>query len=56
MSLALMTAEMTAIRQRTERPFGVDLLTALPGGMHAQVDALIAGGRVHVRRRSRRAS
>lgn len=44
MSLALMTAEITAIRQRTERPFGVDLLTALPGGMHAQVEAIIAGG------------
>ena len=44
MSLALMTAEITAIRQRTERPFGVDLLTALPGGMRAQVEAVIAGG------------
>ena len=44
MSLALMTVEITAIRQRTERPFGVDLLTALPDGMHAQVEAVIHEG------------
>ena len=44
MSLDRMNAELTAIRQRTDRPFGVDLLTALPGGMHSQVEAIIAGG------------
>jgi enoyl-[acyl-carrier protein] reductase II len=44
MGLERMTAEIAEIRRRTQRPFGVDLLTALPGGMHAQVEAIIAGG------------
>lgn len=39
-----MTAEIAEIRRRTDRPFGVDLLTALPGDMEAQVEAIIAGG------------
>ena len=39
-----MTAEIAEIRQRTNRPFGVDLLTALPGDMETQVEAIIAGG------------
>ena len=38
-----MQAEIAEIRRRTDRPFGVDLLTALPGDMEAQVEAIIAG-------------
>lgn len=44
MSFDRMKAEIAEIRQRTDRPFGVDLLTALPGDMEAQVEAIIAGG------------
>ncbi len=39
-----MAAEIAEIRRRTDRPFGVDLLTALPGDMEAQVEAIIDGG------------
>ena len=39
-----MQAEIAEIRRRTDRPFGVDLLTALPGDMETQVEAIIAGG------------
>ncbi|MFP5488353.1 MAG: NAD(P)H-dependent flavin oxidoreductase [Acidimicrobiia bacterium] len=39
-----MKAEIAEIRRRTDRPFGVDLLTALPGDMEAQVEAIIVGG------------
>ncbi|MDY7106022.1 MAG: nitronate monooxygenase [Actinomycetota bacterium] len=39
-----MREEMAEVRRRTDKPFGVDLLTALPDGMEAQVDAIIAGG------------
>ncbi len=41
---ATMTAEMAAVRGATGKPFGVDLLTAMPGGMHAQVERIIDGG------------
>ncbi len=44
MGLDRMKAEMAEVRERTDRPFGVDLLTALPGGMEEQVAAIIAGG------------
>lgn len=44
MSFDRMTAEIAEIRQRTDRPFGVDLLTALPGDLETQVEAIIAGG------------
>lgn len=44
MSLDRMLAEIRRVRELTDRPFGVDLLTALPGGLEAQVDAIIAGG------------
>ncbi len=44
MGLDRMKREMAEVRERTDRPFGVDLLTALPGGMEEQVDAIIAGG------------
>jgi len=32
------------VRGATDKPFGVDLLTAMPGDMAAQVEAIIAGG------------
>jgi enoyl-[acyl-carrier protein] reductase II len=44
MGLDRMVAEMAEVRARTARPFGVDLLTALPTGIEEQVDAIIAGG------------
>jgi enoyl-[acyl-carrier protein] reductase II len=39
-----MRAEIAAVRQATGKPFGVDLLTALPRGLHQKVDDIIAGG------------
>jgi enoyl-[acyl-carrier protein] reductase II len=39
-----MVAEMAAVRDATDKPFGVDLLTAMPGGMVAQVELVIEGG------------
>ena len=49
MNLDRMVREMEAVRQRTDKPFGVDLLTAMPGDMPAQVQAIIDhGGRVFV--------
>jgi len=39
-----MVAEMAAVRAATDRPFGVDLLTAMPGGMTEQVEMIIEGG------------
>jgi enoyl-[acyl-carrier protein] reductase II len=44
MGLGRMTTEMAHVRERTDRPFGVDLLTALPVGLEEQVEAIIAGG------------
>jgi enoyl-[acyl-carrier protein] reductase II len=44
MSPATMVSEMIAVRELTERPFGVDLLTAMPGSMAAQVELIIEGG------------
>ena len=44
MSLERMTAEIADVSSRTNNPFGVDLLTALPDQMEAQVAAIIAGG------------
>jgi enoyl-[acyl-carrier protein] reductase II len=44
-----MVAEMRAVRELTDKPFGVDLLTAMPGDMVRQVEHIIAeGGRVFV--------
>src|SRR3546814_9875441 len=43
MGLDRLRDEMAEVRRRTDTPFGVDLLTALPGGMAAQVEAIIAG-------------
>jgi enoyl-[acyl-carrier protein] reductase II len=39
-----MLSEMAAVRTATDRPFGVDLLTAMPGGMTEQVEMIIHGG------------
>ncbi|HEY1990478.1 MAG TPA: nitronate monooxygenase [Acidimicrobiales bacterium] len=39
-----MVAEMKAVRESTAKPFGVDLLTAMPGGMEAQVHQVIESG------------
>src|SRR3546814_15025146 len=36
--------EIAEVRERTSAPFGVALLTALPGGLVEQVGAIIAGG------------
>lgn len=36
--------EMAKVRELTDRPFGVDLLTAAPGDMAAQVELIAAGG------------
>jgi enoyl-[acyl-carrier protein] reductase II len=44
MSNETMVAEMAAIRAATDKPFGVDLLTAMPGGMTEQVKLVIEGG------------
>ena len=44
MGLDRLRDEMAEVRRRTDTPFGVDLLTALPGGMEAQVEAIITGG------------
>ncbi|MDA8280740.1 MAG: nitronate monooxygenase, partial [Actinomycetota bacterium] len=44
MSMSQMVQEMAAVRSATDRPFGVDLLTAMPGDLSAQVEAIIAGG------------
>ncbi|HVT42474.1 MAG TPA: nitronate monooxygenase [Acidimicrobiales bacterium] len=39
-----MVSEMAAVRAATDKPFGVDLLTAMPGGMTEQVKLVIEGG------------
>ncbi|MGH8980778.1 MAG: NAD(P)H-dependent flavin oxidoreductase [Acidimicrobiales bacterium] len=39
-----MVAEMAAVRAATDRPFGVDLLTAMPGDLVAQVELVVEGG------------
>lgn len=44
MSMDRMVDEMAAVGAATTRPFGVDLLTAMPGGMVAQVERIIEGG------------
>lgn len=44
MSTEKMVAEMAAVRELTSKPFGVDLLTAAPGDMVAQVEKIVAGG------------
>jgi enoyl-[acyl-carrier protein] reductase II len=39
-----MVEEIRQVREATDRPFGVDLLTAMPGDMLRQVELLIEGG------------
>jgi enoyl-[acyl-carrier protein] reductase II len=39
-----MVAEMSAVRDATDKPFGVDLLTAMPGGLTRQAELVAAGG------------
>jgi enoyl-[acyl-carrier protein] reductase II len=44
MSPAGMVEEMRKVRALTDKPFGVDLLTAMPGDMAGQVEQIIEGG------------
>jgi enoyl-[acyl-carrier protein] reductase II len=44
MSRDQMVAEIRGVRALTDKPFGVDLLTAMPGDMVGQVELLIAEG------------
>ena len=44
MKIGRMVDEMAAVRALTSTPFGVDLLTAIPGGMVEQVERIIEGG------------
>jgi enoyl-[acyl-carrier protein] reductase II len=44
MSAARMASEMAEVRAATDKPFGVDLLTAMPGDLVAQVQQIITGG------------
>ncbi|MHB8219471.1 MAG: NAD(P)H-dependent flavin oxidoreductase [Acidimicrobiales bacterium] len=44
MSPDTMVAEMAAVRAATDKPFGVDLLTAMPGGLTDQVRLIVDGG------------
>jgi enoyl-[acyl-carrier protein] reductase II len=39
-----MVEEMSSVRATTDKPFGVDLLTAMPGGLTDQVKLVIEGG------------
>ncbi|MCL4422651.1 MAG: nitronate monooxygenase, partial [Actinobacteria bacterium] len=39
-----MVEEIAQVRALTDKPFGVDLLTAMPGDMVAQVEKIIEGG------------
>src|SRR5487761_982201 len=44
MSTPQMVDEMAKVRQLTTKPFGVDLLTAMPGEMATQVEKIIEAG------------
>ncbi|MFZ0666170.1 MAG: nitronate monooxygenase [Acidimicrobiales bacterium] len=44
MSPSTMVEEISAVRDLTDKPFGVDLLTAMPGDMASQVRMIIEGG------------
>jgi enoyl-[acyl-carrier protein] reductase II len=49
MSDEVMDAEMAAMAQGTDKPWGVDLLTAMPGDMASQVQRIIdSGARIFV--------
>jgi enoyl-[acyl-carrier protein] reductase II len=44
MGMNVMVEEIAAVRAATDKPFGVDLLTAAPGDMEASVNAIADGG------------
>jgi enoyl-[acyl-carrier protein] reductase II len=44
MSTERMVREIGEVRSATDKPFGVDLLTAMPGDLVGQVEQIIAGG------------
>jgi enoyl-[acyl-carrier protein] reductase II len=44
MSNQQMVAEIADVRGATDKPFGVDLLTAMPGDLAGQVEQIIEGG------------
>lgn len=44
MSTELLTSEMARVRELTNKPFGVDLLTASPDSIARNIDAIIKGG------------
>ena len=44
MSVDELPREMALVRQATSKPFGVDLLTAMPGQVEAGIQAVIDGG------------
>jgi enoyl-[acyl-carrier protein] reductase II len=44
MSAERMVDEMAQVRAATDKPFGVDLLTAMPGNLVGQVEQIIEGG------------
>lgn len=44
MPASMMVEEMRLVRELTGKPFGVDLLTAMPGDMSSQVEKIIEGG------------
>jgi enoyl-[acyl-carrier protein] reductase II len=44
MTIDVMIDEMRLVREATTKPFGVDLLTAMPGDQVPMVEAIIAGG------------
>jgi enoyl-[acyl-carrier protein] reductase II len=44
MSTEQMVAEIAQVRGATDKPFGVDLLTAMPGDLVGQVEQIIEGG------------
>jgi enoyl-[acyl-carrier protein] reductase II len=44
MSNQRMVSEMAEVRAATDKPFGVDLLTAMPGDLEGQVEQIISGG------------
>jgi len=44
MGLEKMVEEIDRVRTLTDKPFGVDLLTAMPGQVDAGISAVIQGG------------
>src|SRR6267154_1730405 len=44
MSRERMVSEIAMVKEATDKPFGVDLLTAMPGDLVGQVEDIIKGG------------